>query len=108
MKHHLQAILVVLAVLIAALGIVDLLTLLHWLPNFVVVWVNGIDAARQQLIHAQTPGEVLGALLYATALVALPCGYGVLIAIALLMIAARILGAGLAVILRFYLRKVTR
>ena len=100
MKHHLQAILVVLALFIAVLGVVDVWTLPHSLPHFAAAWVTDLDAATVQLSHAQTPDEVLGALVYATAVAALPCGYAVFAASCLLMVAMRLLGFIVGAIVR--------
>jgi hypothetical protein len=89
MKRPLQAIVAVLVTCILVLVIVDL-SIPHSHPD-VAAWSSGLDRVTQQLIHAQTPGEVLGAMLYATAVVALPVGFAAVIAIALMTVATRIL-----------------
>jgi len=106
MKRHLQAIVAVLVICIFVVVIVDL-SIPHSHPD-VAGWLKGLDGATQQLIHAQTPDEVLGATLYATAVVALPVGYAAVIAIALMTVATRVLDRILGAIIRCYVRKALR
>jgi hypothetical protein len=92
MKPHLQAILATLVVFLVVLVFVDWSMLHSPASNFMGVWATEIHAVTAQMMHVQTPGEVLGALLYAPAVVAVPIGYALFIAILVLTVAVRILG----------------